>query len=130
MIEYRCSVCKRKYQYKNRKDGRNGNTTRVCSACLSKIKRKKQKLKIVEYFGDTCYICGIKGHQSIFDVHHIKNKKFSISRSIKKWENLKKELMKCVLLCANCHAELHFGLFELVQVAGVEPASVAYKATG
>jgi hypothetical protein len=37
------------------------------------------------------------------------NKEFNIS-SILNWDKIKKELEKCVLLCANCHREVHDGL--------------------
>lgn len=36
-------------------------------------------------------------------------KEFTISGGTRSFESLKLELDKCVLLCANCHRELHSG---------------------
>jgi len=44
------------------------------------------------------------------EFHHINKdeKDFAIgSGNTKSWSDIKKELDKCVLLCANCHREVH-----------------------
>jgi len=45
------------------------------------------------------------------DFHHPDPllKDFSISQRMTSWEAIRKELDKCVLLCATCHREVHDG---------------------
>ena len=68
------------------------------------------KLKAIEYKGGKCERCGYDKNKDVLEFHH-KNpqkKEFSISSNFNRsWESLKKELDKCIILCANCHRELH-----------------------
>lgn len=73
--------------------------------------RKTIKQWALEYKGDKCEKCGYNKCIEALDFHHINSeeKDFSLSdRDIKlDWELIKKELDKCILLCANCHREIH-----------------------
>lgn len=72
--------------------------------------RIKNKKKSVEYKGGKCIVCGYNKCLSALEFHHVnpKEKDFSISTyKNKKFEDLKKELDKCVLVCSNCHKEIH-----------------------
>lgn len=115
-----CKICNKKISHRN--------NTKICWDCRSKYKkydnhyyyikdyRKKLKEKSIEYKGGCCVICGYNKCYSALEFHHIdKNlKDFSISTRInKKWETLKKELDKCILVCVNCHRELHEGIVQL-----------------
>ncbi|MGI8669633.1 MAG: hypothetical protein ACR2J3_07260 [Aridibacter sp.] len=85
-------------------------TVNLCSACVSKQRRRKIKRKAVEYKGGKCQKCGYNKCVGAMDFHHINpdEKDFTISGNSGKWEKIKKELDKCDLLCKNCHAELHY----------------------
>lgn len=76
---------------------------------------RKTKLKAIEYKGGKCLICGYNKSVRALQFHHInpKEKDFGISGTTKSFEKLKPELDKCVLLCANCHAEVHDNLINL-----------------
>jgi len=57
-----------------------------------------------------CHICQYNKNPSALDLHHIKDKLHDISRMVQDCVNidkLKTEISKCIVLCANCHRELH-----------------------
>ena len=79
--------------------------------------RRRRKLRAIEYMGGTCHGCGRDGHPAIFEFHHWNagEKDFGISETgiPHRWEKVVAELAKCVMLCANCHREVHAGVREL-----------------
>lgn len=57
-----------------------------------------------------CSICG-DSRWYVLDFHHLRDKKFTISQKIKEGcslQTMKDEISKCILVCANCHREIHF----------------------
>lgn len=80
--------------------------------------RKRTKLKLVEYKGGKCQCCGYSKCIEALEFHHIdtSNKAFSISGKSKSFENLKKEVDKCILVCSNCHKEIHAGFIDLKKI--------------
>ena len=91
-----------------------------CIKCRSEsVQKRRNKTKeiLVEYKGGKCEICGYDKCISALEFHH-KNpneKEFGIgckgyTRSI---EKNKREVDKCVLVCANCHREIHEGIIEI-----------------
>lgn len=73
------------------------------------LKRTKQYL--VKYKGGKCEIetCGYDKCIDALEFHHRDpNKKdFGIGGSTKSIEKLKAEVDKCIMVCANCHREIH-----------------------
>lgn len=67
--------------------------------------------------GAICQGCGRDGAAAIFEFHHLDaaNKEYGISQAgfPYRWERVLAELAKCVMLCANCHREVHAGVREL-----------------
>jgi hypothetical protein len=79
--------------------------------------RRKSKLKAIEYKGGKCQKCGYNKCPNALVFHHLdpSKKDFGISSGgkIKNFEKIKAELDKCVLLCQNCHSEVHYEEFQL-----------------
>ena len=76
------------------------------------VRRRALRDQAIAYKGGRCNICGYNKCPSAFDFHHLDpmEKDFTISSHMTSWERIKKELDKCVLLCATCHREVHDGL--------------------
>lgn len=78
--------------------------------------------KIVEWMREyksklTCVKCG-EATTACLDFHHRDGKTKDISIAMfrqKGWgiEHIKREMEKCVVICANCHRKLHAGLLSL-----------------
>ncbi len=72
--------------------------------------RKKVKERLVEYKGGKCEICGYDKCIDALEFHHLdpKEKDFTLSSSnVLSFDRMKKEVDKCILVCANCHREIH-----------------------
>lgn len=87
-------------------------------------RRKKVRALSLEHKGGSCEICGYNKCSQALDFHHIdpKKKHFGISAKgyTRSWEKVLSELDKCILLCSNCHREVHEGITQLPQVTEVE----------
>ena len=79
--------------------------------------RQQQKQKAVDYKGGKCQICGYNRCIRALKFHHVDpaTKEFAISGagSTRSWEKLRAELDKCVLVCGNCHDEIHAGIVDI-----------------
>lgn len=83
---------------------------RVDNYLRMKTAKQKTKIKAVEYKGGKCMKCGYSKCIRALDFHHNnpEEKDFSISSyKTYAWDKVKKELDKCVLVCSNCHREIH-----------------------
>lgn len=80
-------------------------------------RRKRIRTQAVEYLGGKCQICGYDRCVEALDIHHKDpNKKlFGISQdgNTRSWDRVKSEIQQCILICANCHREVHAGITQL-----------------
>jgi predicted nucleic acid-binding Zn ribbon protein len=86
--------------------------------------RKATKDKIVQLMGGECKLCGYKKCSQALELHHYNptEKDFSfgaIRANPKSWLKILKELEKCILLCSNCHKEVHAGLTEVKLIENI-----------
>ena len=86
-------------------------------------RRKKVRSMAIAYKGGRCERCGYDRCADALEFHHRDpdQKDFSISSKgyTRSWERVKMEMDKCVMLCANCHRELHAKLAASGRNAGV-----------
>lgn len=109
-----CGIVKNRetdfYQIKGESVKVNG----LCKPCLLERnveKRRTVKEQAIKYLGGKCFTCGYNKCSGALEFHHLDpSQKDPTYHSYKTIFNdrLKKELDKCILLCANCHKELHF----------------------
>lgn len=101
--------------YKNAED-KIAASKRYYQKKKNKNKEGREQLKnwLIEYKKNShCNICN-ENHPACLEFHHKnpKEKEYNISNVIYKknllLEELKKEIKKCVVLCANCHRKLHW----------------------
>lgn len=88
-------------------------------------RRREVKRQLVEDAGGACVRCGYRGSPAALQFHHVDpaTKRFSISRSgiSRALASARAEAAKCVLLCANCHAEVEAGAAMLPAVSPGPP---------
>ena len=82
----------------------------MSNAQLVKDFRRRRKENLIKVLGSKCCLCGYDKCVGALEFHHIneKNKKFQLSSG--NCHNLEKDLeevKKCILVCANCHREIH-----------------------
>ncbi len=86
------------------------------------VKKRRKKLREMARAskGNKCILCGYDKCKRALSFHHIdpSNKEFDLSTKglTRSWERIEKEIKKCVLVCANCHMELHEGITQLPKV--------------
>jgi len=105
-------LCNKEFLFEKKK----GNPQRFCSKRYSnrfRVTKRRRTLKqmAVAYKGGKCERCGYNKCVQALQFHHKDPSKKSFGLSVRgltrSWEKIKEEIEKCLLLCANCHSEIH-----------------------
>lgn len=88
-----------------------------CRAEAVSRRRRRVKRLLVEEAGGACCVCGYSRCVAALGFHHLKpaEKSFAMSHRgvARSMAKARAEASKCVLVCANCHAEVEAGMTTL-----------------
>jgi hypothetical protein len=118
LIEFSCSKCKNVLDISKFFIKKNGSPYCYCKECWRKLindRLVERKKKLVDLAGGKCIICGYERYCGALEFHHKipTEKEYTVSVKNVSMKILLKEINKCILLCANCHRELHAGIITL-----------------
>jgi hypothetical protein len=119
-----CNKIKRRDEfYSSKPTGRRrtGRISHRCKPCANIYSAKliaKNKRAWKEFAGGECIVCGYKKCWAALDFHHRDPKKKTMEIALKtsavgpntgteKSLAIHEEILKCDLVCANCHREIH-----------------------
>ena len=74
------------------------------------VLRRNMKLQAIKLLGGKCCKCGYNKCIDALEFHHTdpSQKDFKLgSGNTMSWKEYKLEALKCILVCSNCHKEIH-----------------------
>lgn len=113
----KCEYCEKEFEV-NRK-GSGGTNRALCFECLPEGHDKNERTSIrrallvkkaqAQKIERGCHYCGYNKCAAALEWHHPEDDKLAHpSDALKRsWEKYVEETYKCILLCANCHREVH-----------------------
>jgi hypothetical protein len=99
---------------------------RRCRKCrVEAVARRRVRIRdiLIAEAGGACAICGYSEHPAALQFHHVdpSQKAFTIRNGdMRSLARMRAEAAKCVLLCANCHAEVESGAADTLVRSTVE----------
>lgn len=117
MQEKECLLCGQKFRPKTS----SANQRTCCYDCMpdgTQLRRGDFLAKIKKRRGGKCERCGYNTCLKALEFHHLdpSKKDFTISNDHFKLKDAIEESKKCVLICANCHRELHDNLWDISEL--------------
>lgn len=109
---FKCCQCHQVLDISNFFIKKNSKPFHYCKSCWNAYIAKRlveRKNKLIEMMGGKCEKCGYNKCNAVLDFHHIDPsiKEYTISTRNLSLKKITEEVKKCILLCANCHRELH-----------------------
>jgi DNA-binding transcriptional ArsR family regulator len=112
--KYVTRVCQRHGEARFVLEGRGYFRCTRCRAERVAERRRRVKAELVAEAGGRCAICGYDRYLGALNFHHLdpSEKSFGVARGgvTLGIERMRAEARKCMLLCANCHAEVEAGV--------------------
>lgn len=119
-----CEICGKKLRgqqrkYCGKKCKRKSINAKFQSYNSQKRRGLNRKRQFVILKGGKCSICGYNRNLAGLTFHHEDPAQKELGLNIRKLSNnsiskLKKEIDKCILVCHNCHMELHYPHLQLI----------------
>lgn len=97
------------------------NSVNSNSYLKQKERALKRKKEIIELKGGKCCLCGYNKNYAALEFHHLDSLEKDFSLDSRRLSNttvdkILKELEKCILVCSNCHKELHYPDLEIENI--------------
>lgn len=105
-------VCKHHGETEFRRQTSNGKESWYCRICYTTRQRRlraEKKARAVAHMGGACSRCGYDKCINALEFHHLD----PLTKEVKDefrgwtWARILKEIEKCILVCSNCHREIH-----------------------
>lgn len=111
-----CRYCNKEISLEVRKSGLVLCSDKCREKHTNKLRKqdRDKKFKIFREYKETkgCTLCGYNDYGGSLDFHHLKpkDKKIRITAThfVSNSTKIKKEMNKCIIVCKNCHYELHY----------------------
>lgn len=117
MLEKECTICGKSFYPKTSA----ANQRKCCYDCAPDGKQltRSEFLNVIRLTrGGKCEKCGYDRYLGALDFHHLdpSEKDFTVGDRDFRLDQCVEEIKKCVMLCANCHREVHAGLWNVEEL--------------
>lgn len=84
---------------------------------------RQTKLRAIDYKGGSCQMCGYNACAAALEFYYVAGDTDSHSpinnKQSRKWNIVREKLDRCILVCSNCHREIHNGMHDADHLAGL-----------